>query len=306
MIVLEDYPDAYPAWELQRSSYDKEYTISNVYDVNVVKNGAKTGISYKRKHMESEICQTVWFYESMPRIDFETKVDWHQKNQILKTSFPVDINADKASYEIQFGTIERPTHYNTSWDHARFEVCAHKYADISEGNYGVSLLNNCKYGHDIHGSDMRLTLLKCAMNPDNNTSHVNDQGMHEFTYSIYPHKNALNGADTVKYAYDLNMPMTAIKASGKGNLANEYSLVCASSDNVVIETIKEAEYSNDTVVRLYETKNFRAKTTINFGFDVSEVYLADLNEKAQKKLTVKNNSVVLDVKPFEIITLLVK
>ena len=306
MIALEDYPDAYAAWELQRSSNDKEYTISNVYDVNVVVNGAKTGISYKRKHMESEICQTVWFYESMPRIDFETKVDWHQKNQILKTSFPVDINADKASYEIQFGTIERPTHYNTSWDHARFEVCAHKYADISEGNYGVSLLNNCKYGHDIHGSDMRLTLLKCAMNPDNNPSHVNDQGMHEFTYSIYPHKNALNGADTVKYAYDLNMPMTAIKTSGNGNLANEYSLACASSDNVVIETIKEAEYSNDTIVRLYETKNFRTKTTINFGFDVSEVYLADLSEKAQKKLTVKNNSVVLDVKPFEIITLLVK
>ena len=144
------------------------------------------------------------------------------------------------------------------------------------------------------------------MNPDNNASHVNDQGVHEFTYSIYPHKNALTGADTVKYAYDLNMPMTAIKTSGKGNLANEYSLACASSDNVVIETIKEAEYSSDTVVRLYETKNFRTKTAISFGFDVSEVYLADLNEKSQKKLTVKNNSVVLDVKPFEIITLLVK
>ncbi|MBE6664502.1 MAG: alpha-mannosidase [Ruminococcaceae bacterium] len=306
LIIFEDYPDSYPAWELQRSSNDKEYPITNVYDVTTVVNGAKTGISYKRKHMDSEICQTVWFYEDMPKIDFETKVDWHEKNQILKASFPVDINADKATYEIQFGTIERPTHYNTSWDHARFEVCAHKYADISEGNYGVSLLNDSKYGHDIHGSDMRLTLLKCAMNPDNNPTHVNDQGTHEFTYSLYPHKNALNGADTVKYAYDLNLPMTAKKANGNGTLPSEYSLVSVSEDNVIIEAIKEAEYSNETVVRLYETKNSRTRATVNFGFDVNEVYIADLNEKKQKKLAVKNSSVSLDIKPFEIVTLIIK
>lgn len=306
LIVFEDYPDSYPAWELQRSSNDKEYPITNVYDVKTVANGSRTGISYKRKHMESEICQTVWFYEDMPKIDFETRVDWHQKNQILKASFPVDINADKATYEIQFGTIERPTHYNTSWDNAKFEVCGHKYADLSEGNYGVSLLNDSKYGHDIHGSDMRLTLIKCATNPDNNPEHINDQGMHEFTYSIYPHKNALSGADTVKYAYDLNLPMTARKSNGGGMLPSEYSLVSVSEDNVIIETIKEAEYSNETIIRLYETKNSRTRATVKFGFDVSEAYLADLNEKKQKKLAVKNNSVSLDIKAFEIVTLIVK
>ncbi len=305
-IVLEDYPDAYPAWELQRSVNDKEYALEGAYDFKVVVNGAKTGISFKRNHMSSTLCQTVWFYENMPRIDFETKVDWHEKNQILKVSFPVDINTDKATYEIQFGNIERPTHYNTSWDHARFEVCAHKYADISEGNYGVSLLNNCKYGHDIHDSDMRLTLIKSAMNPDNNPEHVNDQGLHEFTYSIYPHKNALNSSDVVKYAYDLNIPMYAKKCAGGGKLPNEYSLVSFSTDNVICETIKEAEYSKDTVVRFYEAKNSRTRTTVKFGFDVNEVYLADLNEAAKKKLTVKNNTVTLDVKPFEIVTLLVK
>ena len=305
-IVFEDYPDSYPAWELQRSSNDKEYSLLDAYDFKVVENGAKTGISYKRKHMSSEISQTIWFYESIARIDFETTVDWHEKNQILKVSFPVDINADKASYEIQFGSIERPTHYNTSWDQAKFEVCAHKYADISEGNYGVSMLNNCKYGHDVHGSDMRLTLLKSAMNPDNNPEHVNDQGIHTFTYSIYPHKNALNSSDTVKQAYDLNMPMTARKCQGGGALANEYALVAISCDNVICETIKEAEYSNDTIVRLYEAKNSRSRVTVKLGFDVKEAYIADLNEKPQKALTVKNNTVTFDIKPFEIVTLLLK
>ena len=305
-IAFVDYPDAYSAWELQRSSNDKEYDLGNAYDVKTVVNGAKTGISFKKKHMSSEISQTIWFYESMPRIDFETKVDWHEKSQILKVSFPVDINTDKATYEVQFGSIERPTHYNTSWEQAKFEVCGHKYADLSEGNYGVSLLNNCKYGHDIHNSDMRLTLIKCAPNPDNNPNSINDQGLHEFTYSIYPHKNAINAADTVKYAYDLNMPMTARKCQGGGKLANEYSLVSISCDNVICETIKEAEYSSDTVVRLYEAKNSRSRVTLKLGFDVKEAYLADLNEKPIKNLAVKNNSVSFDIKPFEIVTLLLK
>jgi alpha-mannosidase len=247
----------------------------------------------------------MWFYADMPKIDFETKVNWQQIKQILKVSFPVDINADKASYEIQFGTIERPTHFNTTWDQAKFEVCAHKYADLSEGCYGVSLINDCKYGHDIHNSDMRLTLIKADWNPGN-TGVYNDLGEHEFTYSIYPHAGNLANCDVVKYAYDLNMPMTAVKANGDGSLADEYSLVSVDKENVIIETVKEAEYDEKIVIRMYETKNTRTKATVKFGFDVSEAYLANLSEKEQKKLTVKNNSVTLDVKPFEIITLMVK
>ncbi len=305
-IAFEDYPDSYPAWELQRSSNDKEYPLMNASCAEVIVDGARTGIKYKKKHFNSELCQIAWFYEDMPKIDFETKVDWREKKQILKVSFPVDINADKASYEIQFGTTERPTHYNTSWDHAKFEVCGHKFADLSEGNYGVSILNNCKYGHDIHGSDMRLTLIKSSMNPDNYPDHVNDIGIHEFTYSIYPHKNALASCDTLKYAYDLNLPMTAIKTTGNGALPCEYSLVSVSSDNVIIETIKEAEYSDETIVRLYEAKNSHTRACVSFGFDINEAYIGNLSEKKLKKLNVKNNSVTIDVKPFEIVTLILK
>lgn len=305
LFVLEDYPHRYDAWELQRSASDKEYDVSSAYDVYTVVDGARTGIHFKKSHMSSEVEQTVWFYENMPKIDFDTKVNWQNERQILKVSFPVDINTDMATYEIQFGTTKRPTHYNTSWDHAKYEVCAHKYADLSEGDYGVALLNDCKYGHDIHNGDMRLTLVKCAWNPGN-MGDFNDIGMHEFTYSIYPHKGDVASCDVVKYAYDLNLPMTAIKTEGKGNLPSEYSLVSVNTDNLVIETVKEAEYTDETVVRMYETKNTRGKATVKFGFDVSEAYLANLSEKKEKKLTVKNNTVTFEYKPFEIITLILK
>lgn len=304
-IVFEDYPHKYDAWELQRSSNDKEYSVSEPYDIKIVNDGARTGVHFKKNHMESTIEQTVWFYEDMPRIDFETDVDWHQTQQLLKVSFPVDINTDKATYEIQFGTIERPTHTNTSWDYAKFEVCAHKYADLSEGNYGVSILNNCKYGHDIHNGDMRLTLIKSGWNPGN-MGDYNDQGKHSFTYSIYPHAGNLALCDTVKHAYDLNLPMTAYKTDGKGTLADEYSLVSVSSDNVIIETVKEAEYGDETVIRLYETKNTHTRATVKLGFDINEAYIGNLSEKKLKSLKIKNNSITIDVKPFEIVTLIVK
>ncbi len=305
LFVLENYPTQYDAWEYQRSANDKEYDIGTAFDVYTVADGSRTGIHYKKLHMESEIEQTVWFYEDMPRIDFETKINWVQKRQILKVSFPVDINADKASYEIQFGTIERPTHYNTSWDQARFEVCAHKYADLSEGDYGVSILNDCKYGHDIHNGDMRLTILTSAWNPDN-MGNYNDQGEHVLTYSILPHKGNLANCDTVMHAYDLNLPMTAYKTTGKGKLPSEYSLVKVDRDNIIVEAIKEAEYGDETVIRLYDCKNCRTKTNVTFGFSVKEAYIGNLSERKLKKLSVKNNSVNIEIKPFEIVTLIVK
>ena len=305
LIVLENYPTQYDAWELQRSANDKEYDVGTAYDVYTVVDGARTGIHYKKKHMESEIEQTVWFYEDMGKIDFDTKINWAQHRQILKVSFPVEINADKATYEIQFGSIERPTHYNTSWDQAKFEVCGHKYADLSEGDYGVSLLNDCKYGHDIHNSDMRLTLLTSGWNPDN-MGNYNDQGEHTITYSLYPHKGNLASCDTVKLAYDLNLPMTAVKTEGKGQMPSEYSLVKVDKENVLIEAIKEAEYGDETVVRLYDCKNVRTKANVTFGFDVTEAYLGNLSERKLKKLSVKNNTVTVEVKPFEIVTLIVK
>ena len=303
--IYEDYPDQYDAWEIQEFSGYKYYPLTGYESAEAVRKGGKAGLRVVRRHQESTITQTIWFYGRDRRIDFETEVDWDSLHRILRTAFPVDINTDKASFEIQFGTIERPTHKNTSWDRQKFETCAHKFADVSEGDYGVSLLNDCKYGHDVHDNVIMLTLLKRPTYP----SEVADKGHHSFTYSLLPHKGALKDSDTVREAYMLNFPMYATKTADRGAptgkaLPEEWSLVRCSDEALVIETVKEAEYSDDIIIRGYEAKNTRGTVEITLGFDAKEVWLADLKEDNVKKLKLSGGrSFKVDYRPFEIVTL---
>ncbi len=302
--AYEDFPRAYDAWEISVYYKEKRWEINDVSAVEMLDEGVRKGIQITRKFDKSSITQKIWLYGDIDKIDFETTAEWYQEHILVKTAFPVEINADKASYEIQFGCVERPTHSNTSWDAAKFEVCAHKYADISECDYGVSILNDCKYGHDIHDGVIRLTLLKCATHP----SPKADKGHHEFTYSLRPHAGSFKQAGTVKLAYDLNNPMTAVKlAKQDGVLPESYSLVCVSEENVVVDTVKKAEDSDSTVVRMYESWNKRTNDLkLTFGFDVKSAALCDLMENEIEALEVVNNTVTLPVKPFEIVTVKVK
>ncbi|MCQ2427449.1 MAG: glycosyl hydrolase-related protein [Clostridia bacterium] len=305
--IYEDYPDKYDAWEIQEFSGYKYRTVSDCDSAEIVSDGVRSGLHTVRHHSGSLIEQTVWVYDSERRIDFETHLDWHSKHRILRTAFPVDINTDRASFEIQYGFTERPTHSNTSWDRMKFETCGHKYADMSEGNYGVSLLNDCKYGHNIHGNTMMLTLLKRPTDP----SEVADEGEHFFTYSLLPHAGTLMDADTVAEAYMLNLPMTAVKRTGSGGaLPEEWSLIDVDRKNVVVEAFKETEYGGAYAVRLYESRNYRTKTRVTLGFEAKSVEIADLLENPEGSVgfTVADGktSFVLDVKPFEIITLIIR
>ena len=300
--IYEDFPYDYDAWELSVYHKEKHTVITDVQSVEPVQDGCRFGVRIRRKHMESTVCQTIWFYDRMARIDFETTVDWQQTHQIMKVAFPVTVNPDKASYEVQFGTVERPTHSNTSWDRMKFEVCAQKYADLSDNGYGVSLLNNCKYGHDIHDGVIRLSLLKAAVFPDP----IADKGMHTFTYSLYPHAGTLRDGDTLRQAYDLNLPMRAVRPNGDGTLPARFSLLRVSAPNVIAETVKMAEDGEDTVVRMYEAKNMSCRTTVSFGFPVEKVFVCDLLENPVKELTVRDGAVHLDIRPFEIVTLKVQ
>ena len=311
--IYEDYPDQYDAWEIQEFSGYKYYPLHEFEDFDFVERGGKAGVKITRRHGASQIVQTVWFYGEDPRIDFETELDWDSPHRILRAAFPVNINADKASFEIQFGTIERPTHKNTSWDRQKFETCAHKFADLSEGNYGVSLLNDCKYGHDVHGNLMQLTLLKRPTYPNE----VADRGHHSFTYSLLPHRGPLSESDTVRQAYYLNYPMYAVKVNTRGAdskasreafkplfaTGDTWSLVNCDAPNLVIETVKEAEYSGDIIVRGYEANNCRGNASVRFGFSPREVWLSDLSENKVARLDVVDNAVSVPFKPFEIITL---
>ncbi|MBQ8388102.1 MAG: alpha-mannosidase [Clostridia bacterium] len=298
--IYPDHPDKYDNWEWQEYSLDEHRTLTAVESAETVEDGARRGIRITRPYSKSKITQTVWFCDHIARIDFETVADWHESHLMVKAAFPVDINADKATYEVQFGNVERPTHKNTSWDAAKFEVCAHKYADLSDNGYGVALMNDCKYGYDIHDGVMRLSLFKCGTYPNE----VADQGIHKFTYSLMPHEGRLCDSDVLREAYYLNYPMTAVAATGdKSALPERFSVLTVDRDNVVCETVKQAEDSEDVIVRLYEAQNIRGRAKVTFGLPVKRVTLCDLMENELATLPVENNSVTLDVKGFEIVTL---
>lgn len=238
-------------------------------------------------------------YKDIPRIDFDTYIDWKEDDVVLKAAFPVDVHSDKATYEIQFGNVERPTHWNTSWDYARFEVCAHKWADLSEEGFGVSLLNDCKYGHDIKDGVMRITLLKCGKYPNP----VADREEHRFIYSIYSHSGDWRDGGTVKMGYQLNVPIYArVEQPHKGTLPSALSMIGVNCDNVIIETVKKAEDSNDLIIRMYECYNKRTDVKVAFFKPLLKVVECNMMEKAIQPVDVQENTFSFQIKPYEIKT----
>ena len=236
-------------------------------------------------------------------MDFEQEADWHENHQCVKAAFDVEVNSARATYEIQYGTVERPTHRNTSWDSAKFEVCGHRFADLSEGNYGVTLLNDCKYGYDIHDGLMTLTLLRAPTYPDPEA----DRGITACTYSLAPHKGAMDAVRVYALAYDLNNPMTVLPAAGeKDSIPAAFCTVASDAPNVLCEAVKQAEDGADTVYRFFECSNTATTATLRFGYPVKSVMLCDMSENDLQELTVRDNAVALDFRAFEIQTLRVK
>ncbi len=294
--IFEDYPRAYDAWEITSYYKQKMWIADDVSDVKLLDNG----IEVTRNYCNSLIKQKIKLNKNSKRIDFETFVDWHEDHVLMKAAFPVDICSRSAVYDIQFGNIERPTHENTSWDVAKFEVCAHKWADLSEGDYGVSILNDCKYGYSIEGNIMKISLLKAAAYPNPEA----DRGEHFFTYSLYPHCGDYRTGKTVIQGYLLNMPLEAAEIKeNKASLPEQFSLISSDKENVIVETIKKAEDDNTIIARIYESYNSKSKAVITTGFEFKEVYLCDMLENNIKKLPSSCNKVEINIKNFEIITL---
>ena len=303
LLAFEDIPRGYDAWEITNYYTEKQWEINEVVSSEILMEGARGGIKVTKKFLNSTIIQKIYIYHDIAKIDFDTTIDWKEEHILVKTAFPVDIHTDKATYDIQFGNVERPTHRNTSWDSAKFEVCAHKFVDLSEYGYGVSLLNDCKYGHDALGNNIRLTLIKSATYPNPDA----DKEKHTFVYSLYPHRGGFREAGTIKLAYDLNLPMTAFSIGQQdGILPDRYSLICCDKENVIIETVKKAEDGEDIIFRMYECFNQRTNTQITFGFDLEKVTLCNLMEEDQESILFFERSIHITIKPYEIVTLKVK
>jgi alpha-mannosidase len=257
-------------------------------------------VSVTRKFSKSVIEQDIIINADTRRIDFETRVNWNEAHKLLKVAFPVEVHSPKATYEIQYGHLERPTHYNTSWDMARFEVCAQKWADLSERDYGVALLNDCKYGHDIFGNTLRLSLLRAPSAPDPKA----DLGKHQFTYSLLPHSGDISTGKVIEEAYAVNVPLrTVVMPQQKGQLPASGSFFSIDRPGVVIEVVKNAEDGSGVIVRMYEAYGTRGKFSLTTSLPFTKASEMDLLERETRFVALKNGKVSLTIKPFEIITL---
>lgn len=246
----------------------------------------------------SKIEQEVILYAENPRIDFKTSVDWHEQHQLLKVAFPVEIRSTQATYDIQFGNVQRPTHWNTSWDYAKFETVGHQWADLSEQGYGISLLNDCKYGYDIKDSVMRLSLIKAGTYPD----YLQDQGAHTFTYSLLPHQGDWREGRTVQEAWDLNQPLKSL--AGKLQ-SQDFSLFQIASDHCLIDAVKKAEDEDKVIVRLHEFMGKRG--TVELTSDAPIKGWQECNLLEEKNGEKQENEIItFAIKPYEVKTFLVE
>ena len=302
--AFEDKPMFFDNWDIDIYYKEKMWLIDNISSIEVVEEGpVRSTLRIERKFLNSTIVQNIHLYNDISRIDFDSYIDWKEFDIVVKTLFPLDINAKEATYEIQYGNITRSTHENTSWDLAQFESCGHKWVDLSEGDFGVSMLNDCKYGYDIKNGNMRLTMLKCGTEPNP----VADQEEHRFTYSIYVHEGTWKEAKTTQMAYSLNTELfTKVESAHAGILNNELSLVNIDKNNVMIEVIKKAEDSDDIIIRLYEYENKRSNCTLEFSKDIAYVYESDMMENNISKLETEEKRVRFTIKPYEIKTFKVK
>lgn len=300
ILVYEDLPHSFDNWEISSYYKDKVWKLCDKAVITPIFDGSRAGFKVDVKYCDSTLTQKIWLYSNDRRIDFETQADWHEHHQIVKATMPLNVLASTATFEIQYGHVNRNTHRNTSWDKAKFEMYAHKWVDVSDNGYGVALLNDCKYGHSILGSDLQLTMLKCGTWPNPDA----DQGEHLFTYSLVPHSDNLYNAGVINKAYELNQPMRAVKVTKSGTtLPNDFSLIQVDSDNVIIETVKKAECDDSMIIRMYEAHNKCTTATITVPKQFTSAHLCNLLEQDERPLDVIDSKIKIPVSNFEIITL---
>lgn len=296
MRMYEDKPIYYDNWDIDIYYTEKYWDVTELTSLRWTDVGAVSAtLELERCVSSSLIRQKIRFYANSRRIDFETYVDWHEHQHLLKVHFPVDVHTDEATFEIQFGNLKRKVHTNTSWDVARFESCGQKWMDLSEGHYGVSLLNDCKYGHSVKDGCIGLTLIKSGIEPNPTT----DQEEHFFTYALYPHAEGWQQAGTVREAYRLNQPALSVRG---GQAGTEYSLASVQPANVILETVKQAEDGDGVIVRLYETENARTEACLTWNRPIASVEECNCIEKKQADAAFEGARIPFVIKPYEIKT----
>jgi alpha-mannosidase len=296
-----DLPNDWDAWDID-SFYRN--TVTDLTDADSVTLTAKgpdaATVTVERSFGRSSVTQLITLIAGAGRVDFDTEIDWHESERILKVAFPVDIRAEASAAETQFGHVRRATHTNTTWDAAKFEICAHRFVHLAEPGWGAAVVNDSTYGHDVTRTirddggtttTVRLSLLRAPRYPDPET----DQGRHRLRYALVP------GADVVDAAregYRINLPARTVP----GGTAVK-PLISIDDDRVIAEAVKLADDgSGDVVVRLYEATGGRAKTRLSAGFAVVAAHETDLLERPLAELDVERGVVDLRLRPFQVVT----
>ncbi len=297
--MYKDTPGKYDAWDVDSMYELTPVELAEAAEIKAVSSGPLAGVlQVKRKINNSTLTQTITLRRGSRRIDFATTVNWHERHKMLKVNFPVNIHTHQAVHEIQFGHLARPNHKSRPFDADRFEVCNHKWSALVEEGRGAAVLNDCKYGLNVVGNSINLTLLRSPLAPDEHA----DQGVQEFTYAFYAWTGCFSRCDLVKEAYELNCPVTT--AAGSREAA---SLLATDAANIVIEAVKPADDgSGDIIVRLYESKRTATRCVLSSSLPIASVHQADMLENPQRPLKVSAGGVKLDFRPFEIKTLRVK
>ncbi|KAJ3391538.1 Alpha-mannosidase 2C1 [Lobulomyces angularis] len=292
--LYEDIPLYWDAWDVEIYHLEKGWDAS-LGSVRIKENGPlRVVLEVEAKiTTTSTLVQSIIVNVSSPVVEFETIVNWKENRRMLKVEFPVDVSCDYATYETQFGYVQRPTHCNTSWDMAKFEVCGHKFVDLSEHGFGVALFNDCKYGHAVHENVIRMSLLRSPKAPDANC----DIGLHNFNYAIYPHRGTFHESDVVQRAYQFNVPPVVIPSKVK----NSGAIFKTESNQVVLDTIKISEDNSGLVLRFYESSGGKTKVKITSSLNLKEAFECNILEDLISKVEiVETNHFFLSFSAFEI------
>jgi alpha-mannosidase len=295
-----DKPQRWDAWNIDADFEKQHWDLDQADEVKLVEHGPLRGVIRVKKHFQnSTFVQDITMYAGVARVDVKMHADWHEKHILLKVAFPLSARSSHATYEIPYGSVERPTTRNTPAEQSQFEVPGLQWADISEAEHGFSLLNDSKYGWDAKGNVLRLSLLRSPEWPDPHA----DEGEHDFVYSMYPHGGTWREALTVRRGDELNHHLLAMQ-TGKheGALPPRHSFVQVDAENVVLTAVKKAEDSDAIVLRFYEWAGKDQDVKLQLPAEARSASETDLMERSLAGLAVKDGTVTVHTKPYEIKT----
>jgi alpha-mannosidase len=301
LIAFKDNPKEFDAWNID-ADFEKEFTELKMADsVTVTEKGLlRATIRVVRTWQKSKFVQEISLYAGLDRVDIGNEIDWHERHTLLKAAFPLAASGPQATYEIAYGTIERPTTRNNSWESAKFEVPAIRWADLGDGKHGFSLINEAKYGYDAKSNVLRLTLLRSPTSPDPEA----DQGHHHFAYSLYPHSGDWKQALSMRRGYEFNYTLHAAQAQvHDGKLPAEHSYISLDQPNVVLTAVKKAEDDNGLLFRFFEWAGKSGNVTVRVPEGGTSAVATNLMEKAEgAPLPFQGNQFTVPVHPYEIVT----